>query len=253
MPQPLAIWNSARDVWETPQTEGLFCEHLDVYSETWPTSGSMRNGVAYELPMWEPATDVSASSSLLLTPVASEGEKATFQQGSAQRSLTGQPFLTNQIRDVYDLNSPLLKTPTSQLAVNGGSQHPDKRKAGGHGPTLADEVEHLLPTPKASGGEKGGPNQRGSSGDYPLPAIAHLLPTPSACVANDGESTATWLARRERVKLTAANGNGMGMPLTIASLLIGENTPPPSPAGNQLWEDVPLPLPNPQGETEATA
>ncbi len=43
--------------------------------------------------------------------------------------------------------SSLLKTPTAQLAVNGGSQHPDKRRAGGHGPTLADEVEHLLPTP----------------------------------------------------------------------------------------------------------
>lgn len=44
-------------------------------------------------------------------------------------------------------NARLLKTPTAQLAINGGSQHPDKRKAGGHGPTLADEVEHLLPTP----------------------------------------------------------------------------------------------------------
>jgi hypothetical protein len=43
----------------------------------------------------------------------------------------------------------LLKTPTSQLATNGGAQHPDKRKAGGHGPTLADEIEHLLPTPTA--------------------------------------------------------------------------------------------------------
>jgi hypothetical protein len=43
----------------------------------------------------------------------------------------------------------LLKTPTAQLAVNGGSQHPDKRRAGGHGPTLADQVEHLLPTPTA--------------------------------------------------------------------------------------------------------
>jgi hypothetical protein len=32
--------------------------------------------------------------------------------------------------------------------VNGGSQHPDKRRDGGHGPTLADQVEHeLLPTP----------------------------------------------------------------------------------------------------------
>ncbi len=46
--------------------------------------------------------------------------------------------------------SLLLKTPTAQLAVNGGSQHPDKRTAGGHGPTLADQVEHLLPTPNAT-------------------------------------------------------------------------------------------------------
>jgi DNA (cytosine-5)-methyltransferase 1 len=65
----------------------------------------------------------------------------------------------------------LLRTPTAQLAVNGGSQHPDKRKAGGHGPTLADEVEtHLLPTPRATDGTKGGPNQRGSSGDLMLPS-----------------------------------------------------------------------------------
>ena len=55
----------------------------------------------------------------------------------------------------------LFRTPTSQLAVNGGSQHPDKRKAGGHGPTLADEVEHLLPTPKASDGEWGLPRTSG--------------------------------------------------------------------------------------------
>lgn len=102
----------------------------------------------------------------------------------------------------------LLKTPTAQLAVNGGSQHPEKRRDGGHGPTLADEVEHLLPTPKttdakgaspgdaarnspglravnhllptprATDGSKGGPNQRGSSGDLMLPSAVTLLPTP---------------------------------------------------------------------------
>ena len=76
----------------------------------------------------------------------------------------------------------LLKTPTAQLAVNGGSQHPDKRREGGHGPTLADQVEHeLLPTPRATDGTKGGPNQRGSSGDLMLPsAVMGLLPTPTA-------------------------------------------------------------------------
>jgi DNA (cytosine-5)-methyltransferase 1 len=38
----------------------------------------------------------------------------------------------------------------------------------------------LLPTPKASDGEKGGPGMRGSSGDLPLPsAVIQLLPTPA--------------------------------------------------------------------------
>jgi len=107
----------------------------------------------------------------------------------------------------------LLKTPTSNLGSNGGSQHPDKRRGGGHGPNLQDEVEHLLPmpdaqvqdpsavpataatartaseqpsllfpTPKASDGTKGGPHQRGSKGDLTLPSAAAqlLLPTPRA-------------------------------------------------------------------------
>ena len=36
----------------------------------------------------------------------------------------------------------------------------------------------LLPTPRATDGTKGGPNQRGSSGDLMLPSAVHLLPTP---------------------------------------------------------------------------
>ena len=106
MPKPIAQWNPARDVWETDEL--TFCGHSAVYSETFPSSGMTRSGVAYALPTWAPPTDGSASSSSLGTLL-------------------------------------LFKTPTSQLAVNGGSQHPEKRKEGGHGPTLADEVEHLLP------------------------------------------------------------------------------------------------------------
>lgn len=66
----------------------------------------------------------------------------------------------------------LLLTPTSNLGSIGGSQHPDRRKAGGHGPNLSDLVEHLLPTPRATDGTKGGPNQRGSRGDLTLPSAA---------------------------------------------------------------------------------
>lgn len=56
------------------------------------------------------------------------------------------------------------------------------------------------------------------------------LPTPAACVANDGERPETWLARRERVKQTAKNGNGMGMPLSIAAQLL------PTPTTRD-WKD----------------
>ncbi|MER5918340.1 hypothetical protein ABT124_51050 [Streptomyces sp. NPDC001982] len=47
---------------------------------------------------------------------------------------------------------------------------------------MADEVEWLLlPTPKASDGIKGSPNQRHGNGDMTLPsAAASLLPTPRA-------------------------------------------------------------------------
>src|SRR5690606_20084476 len=42
-----------------------------------------------------------------------------------------------------------------------------------------DGIAQLLPTPRATDGEKGGPNQRGSKGDLMLPSAVQLLPTPS--------------------------------------------------------------------------
>ena len=79
----------------------------------------------------------------------------------------------------------------------------------------------LLPTPTAS--DTNGPGAHGTGG-ADLRTAVKLLPTPAAMNPNDGEGAASWLARRERVKLTANNGNGMGMPLTIAVQLL----PPPT-------------------------
>lgn len=156
--QPLATWNPVRDVWETPGTASLFCGHLGVYSETWPQSGMTANGVAYELPTWARrmagsgfSSSPGADTPLLRTVAAVEADGGPLSPAMAKHR--GQTLrLSGQMIDLVDpeqLPQPdrLLKTPTSQLAVNGGSQHPDKRKSGGHGPTLADEVEHLLPTP----------------------------------------------------------------------------------------------------------
>jgi hypothetical protein len=81
-------------------TEGLFCEHLDVFSETWPSSGMTRAGTAFALPTWEQRMDgseCSSSPTLLATPVASEGTKPSNTMGVARRRATGEVFLTNQI------------------------------------------------------------------------------------------------------------------------------------------------------------
>jgi hypothetical protein len=110
----------------------------------------------------------------LPTPNATDGKGSAGTQGRER---------SGRSRKAGDANLPealaLLRTPTAQLAANGGSQHPDKRKAGGHGPTLADQVEHLLPTPRATDGTKWGPGQT-STGGGSLPSAVTLLPTPDA-------------------------------------------------------------------------
>jgi len=175
--QPTATWNSARGVWET-QEASILCGHWVPYAETWPTEGTTLGGRVYAPPTSEPHTAGRGSSSPpgpppvnLPTPKARDAKGPDAMRQDLGHTVT------------------LLKTPTSNLGSNGGSQHPDKRRLGGHGPNLQDEIEHLLPppgqmllpTPRASDGTKGGPNQRGSKGDLTLPsAAAQLLPTPRA-------------------------------------------------------------------------
>ena len=65
--------------------------------------------------------------------------------------------------------------------------------------------------------------------DPGLRALPSLLPTPSAGNFNAGEDPEQWEARRQRVKETANNGNGMGMPLGIAVKLL----PTPKASNNE--------------------
>lgn len=114
------------------------------------------------------------------------GSAATLLPTPTTSEASGPGRLDGYRNDTLRAQVALLKTPTASLATNGGSQHPDKRKDGGHGPTLADEVEFLLPTPRASDGAKGSPNQHGSRGDLMLSsAVAQLLPTPTTVDARD--------------------------------------------------------------------
>lgn len=169
-----ASWNPTRDVWEGGAVT-LFSEHSDVYSETLPPSGMTRNGELFERPMLGHLTSGPGCSSsptenaLLRTPCAAEAEGGPLHPDTARAR--GQTLrLTGQI---LAMTGDLLPTPSANLADNGGAQDPGKRRAGGHSVSLQDVAEHrLLPTPRASGGEKGGPNQRGSSGDLTLSSAA---------------------------------------------------------------------------------
>ncbi|WP_225993376.1 hypothetical protein [Actinomadura rudentiformis] len=74
----------------------------------------------------------------------------------------------------------LLPTPRTS-DTNGPGTHGDG------GPDLRTVVS-LLPTPWATDGTKGGPNQRGSAGDLMLSsAVSRLLPTPTATNAHGND------------------------------------------------------------------
>ncbi|MEU4967822.1 hypothetical protein [Streptomyces smyrnaeus] len=100
----------------------------------------------------------------------------------------------------------LLPTPADRDWKSGESNLMDRNSR-----PLNEVVVNLLPTPRASGGSKGGPNQRGSKGDLMLPsAVSQLLPTPTA---SDGDRTSS----------TYSRGN---------PTLTGALTDPPSDAGS---------------------
>lgn len=66
---------------------------------------------------------------------------------------------------------------------------------------------------------------RDVASEFPLPQPAdqpepRLLPTPAAGNPNDGEDTASWLAQQARHRARRINGNGMGMPLSVAVRLL---------------------------------
>ncbi len=123
-------------------------------------------------------------------------------------------------------------------------------------PTLKGAVA-TWPTPRAGEYAHGGPRQRGSTGDLMLTSAAHqaLWPTPTASNPNDGETLASWTARRERLKARATNGNGMGTPLVIAVQQQDRRlwaTPVASPNTNRATRHPPSAIGGTHGEQLAS-
>jgi hypothetical protein len=298
---PIATWNPARGAWLDPTT--YLCGHSAPYSATLPTSGMTRRGSLFPLPTSAPPTAGPGCSSspgqLIPTPLQADagprGRTTGYGLRDWSRGLLGTTRTSsgNGVGQYEDSGrgtrgrleaqvDQLLKTPNANLSTNGGSQHPDKRKEGRHGPTLADEVEHLLPTPlvnnsksartMTSGGQRQGGGHSGPPGldetaqllagqrpaNLPpadsLPErtralVEHLLPTPQASDDRAGaESTA---ARPSGAKGTT-NLAGALLPTPTATDAKGsrgstrDGVPYSPTSGTTLTDATERLLPNPK-------
>jgi hypothetical protein len=150
--KPVAIWNTVRGVWEKPETVSLLCEHLELFSESWMTSGSMRNGVVYELPMRERLTSDSEFSSSLgkvsvPTPTASDH---SWDRDKVERKVTAGSMnrgvdLPLWAKRIEEGTYELLRTPAASEAER-GHQPEEKARARGGQVTLSGQLNYL-PTP----------------------------------------------------------------------------------------------------------
>jgi hypothetical protein len=150
-----------------------------------------------------------------MTPVAAEGIKPSNTMGVERRLSTGQVFLTNQIVTLCGLDPSERLLPTVTTSdTNGAGIH------GAGGLDLRTAVT-LLPTPNATDGESGARN----------PDRAH----------NSQITMADWAKAVSEQKTATRRA------------LNGASTQQLSIGGNQLWVDVPLPLPSQPDEMEGTA
>jgi hypothetical protein len=213
VPRPIARWNPARDVWET-QTTGLFCEHSDVWSETWPPSGMWDGGTVYALPTSEHRMADSESSSLLGTPRIDVGGTKS-EQGYAAAAAKSR--LEGQVAQ--------LPTPTSRDWKDGACADADVPTNGLLGRTV---VRELLPTPRTS--DTNGAGQHGQGG-LDLRTAVELLPTPTA---QAGKHSAD-----DRGPGTLDDCN-----LWSVAARLGASTNPRFAAGNTSSDDPPPHPPN---------
>jgi len=121
--QPTQTWNTARGVWEKQGIANLLCEHWELFSETWQTSGTMRNGKVYELPTQAlPITDSEFSSlptqdtRLIPTPTTRD-----YKDGQSEHEREGVVQTDTVARAIFNSGEVLLPTTRTSMA-NGPTQ-----------------------------------------------------------------------------------------------------------------------------------
>ncbi len=274
MRQPTATWNPARGAWEKATTN-LLCGHWEPYLETWPPSGSMRNGTAYPPPPSAAPTNASASSSWpgLPTPRARDSKGPGYPDALPNTVALLPTPTVSEANGTGPADSPrndtlraqvaLLPTPRASERENRQTKRSPSQEAGTHGKSLAAEVGTLLPTPTAT---PYGSNRSASPGATERPSLESLVPLLPTPRASDTGTPGRRASEGFRPPLsqvvlpllpTPIAGDSKGSrwatakhPRTTSPTLTdlvwrGDLTPPPSPAGNTP-SDAPPPSPSTQ-------
>ena len=179
---PIATWNSVRGVWET-NDQNLFCAHLGLFSETWPTSGTMRNGQVFELQMQVHHTTGLESLSLpipeesiLRTPSVTDSTGGAISETQA-RERGRMVKVADQVAELaFDNGLPVSKSIEASLLPTPAVAH-----LRNHDEPIEDYLERRA---KAEAGEyKGMPGV-----SLGVAVRMEMLPTPTARDFRDGQA-----------------------------------------------------------------
>jgi hypothetical protein len=214
-----ATWHRDTSTWKTHQCSLL--GGLTAFSETWPTSGSMRTGECWERSTLERCTSEKGCG-FWQTPVADDAVNRTVGKWNSR----GEPKLSAEVmlyptpvaidtgtrcnRSASDgaklrptlgamARFNLWPTPTASLGTNGGRITPNKARDGG---TLIEAISmQMWPTPTARDWKSGqASNSTYQRNSRPLSEVV-LWPTPTAITNSGGPALCKWGGSGSRQKL----------------------------------------------------
>ena len=194
MQKLIAEWNTDLKLWGKLETD-LFSERWEPFLETWPTSGTMRNGQVFELQMPMPHTKDSESSSLP-TPKARDHQAEGYEAGLRRAS----PQVGTIVKALVEGDERILLRSPKASEGQGGALGEAEARRRGNTVGIRDQVMDLvaaqgakvsrtsvnLPTPTASdiytGNFSSKQHSEGSLHSVSLAQIVNrpdLLPTPN--------------------------------------------------------------------------
>lgn len=191
-----AKYDPATSSWRTHQRSLL--GDWEPCSEIWPRWGMMLAGECWELST--PVRRIAGTASgLWQTTVADDA----VERAAGKWNSRGEPKLSAQV---------MLPTPTT---VDSGSRFNRSPSAGAAlRPTLGAMARHQMwPTPLATDGSHGGPNQRGSKGDLRLSSAVRMWPTP--CALEVEKDVENWARKRALPRSEKGGSHGPNLATAV--------------------------------------